>query len=427
MIDIAPRLPGRFFCHTLPLPLSATQGKKKLTIEIRAMGRIYPYGNSTDNNFYFPMTTPSRGLCRAYTHTDPYFQPTADDDFGRADDVTLRPNNDEAQIAAIKARVLKDQNTLLYSSNAATMDGWAYITLLKGYDWAESPAYRNPAALEKVCQAIDGRYRAWKKDSKVLTDSDQQWEGFGRVGLALCLVWDDLQDGLDRNVTSGPTSLPNTAFEVGAAIPTSWSALSWANKGTLSRDAQTFHTGTASLKVTAGGDGNIVAAPASRALTGQGQFSYSVWVKTDGNATTPRVGVQFYGADGAHVASPDTRSAATGTTDWQEISDTVAVPDGATQFDFWFIVGNGESAWFDDLETQAPEPSSRRAGYRDMMLSSREYWSRHQRHYTNQAKFTAVGIYECNRGLMLLSPKDAWSEEKAKSWLYQVVGLEPWS
>lgn len=150
-----PRLAHRFFVHTLPLPEFVTTGRDALEIEIRAMGRIYAYGNQS--NFYYPMTTPSRGLYRAYTHTDPYFEPAAGDEFGTAAPPGVRPSTDEEMLTLIRQRVLDDQNALLYAVNPHSLDAWGYLTLAEGYHWPDSPAYRNPLALSKVCQAIDGR------------------------------------------------------------------------------------------------------------------------------------------------------------------------------------------------------------------------------------------------------------------------------
>ncbi|TDT97482.1 hypothetical protein EDD99_5622 [Streptomyces sp. 846.5] len=587
MIDVAPRLPGAFYVHTLPLPLSATRGKTSLTIEIRAMGRIWPYGNNTDNDFYFPMTTASRGIYRAYTHTDPYFRPAHDDEFGSVAAPTTLADTDAAMIERITARVLDDQGSLLYGTAPSSMDPWQYETLLRGYYWPESPAYRNADALGLVCQAIDAQYLAWKADGTgaVLTASAQQWEGFGRVGLALFTGWNELQSQLDEDVSSGPTGLfnlgfeggtsapygwnspgwasdgsysrdtavsrsgtaslkiassggsmlvasagfgrtgygqatyscwvrtdgksasphtliqfydakgtfvsgssdlhattgstgwqqltdtvdvpagatqyqfwmavsdgqtawfddvtittpdpsvterplANPGFESGSATPTGWSVPGWANSGSYGRDTTVSHGGTASLKIVS--TGNLLVIPTARGGTAAGSLSFSCWAKTDGTATTPHVLVQFWDADNTYLSGSADVHVATGSTDWQQLAGSVTVPDGATQYEFWLNVQGTETAWFDDVEITVPQPAGaapvpRRAAYRDMLLSSRGYWRQNTRHYTNQNQFTALGIYECNRGLSLLSPADAWPQRKAMDWVYVAVGLLPFS
>ncbi|MFJ8495240.1 carbohydrate binding domain-containing protein [Streptomyces sp. NPDC094038] len=431
LMDVAPRRPGGFYCHTLPLPLGETRGRTELEIEIRAMGRIWAYGPTADK-FFYPMTTPSRGIYRAYTHTAPYFQPDADDDFGAPAAPATRPNTDAKQIALVTDRVLKDQSQILYNRWAPTLDIYAFTTLAHGYSWPKSPAYRNPEALEKLCQAFDGTYLAWQDDAAVMT-SDQGWEGFGRIGAALCLTWDDLQTSLDRNVTRGPTSLLNLGFETGDGTTLyGWAPISWANFGTFARDTTVARSGTASMRATSSGAGkNLIVGTLSKAVTGQGTFTFSVWVKTDGSKDVARAGVAFTDSNGATVTSPAMIFAKAGTTDWQQLTATFAVPAGATQYTFRLGVLSGATAYFDDLEITAPAASdstvARRTAYRDMLLASREYWRQHQRSYTNQAMYCSIGIYTCNRALALLSPADAWSETDAKSWIYQAVGLEPWA
>ncbi|WP_369188785.1 carbohydrate binding domain-containing protein [Streptomyces sp. R08] len=431
LMDVSPRRPGGFYCHTLPLPLSATKGRTELEIEICAMGRIWAYGATADK-FFYPMTTPSRGIYRAYTHTAPYFQPDADDDFGTPAAPAIRPNTDAAQIALVTDRVLKDQAQILYNRWAPTLDIYAFTTLAHGYYWPKSPAYRNPEALEKLCQTFDGTYLAWQDDATVMT-SDQGWEGFGRIGAALALTWDDLQTCLDRNLTRGPTSLLNLGFETGdGSTLNGWAPISWANFGTFARDTTVFRSGTASMRATSSGAGkNLIVGTLSKAVTGQGSFTFSVWVKTDGSEGVARAGVAFTDSNGATVTSPAMAFASAGSKDWQQLTATFPVPAGATQYTFRLGVLNGATVYFDDLEISAPDVAgtviSRRTAYRDMLLASREYWRQHQRSYTNQAMYCSIGIYTCNRALALLSPSDAWSEFEAKSWIYQAVGLEPWA
>ncbi len=68
-----PPLPGRFFYSTTLLPLSMTQGKTSLTFKIISTGELYGLGSGgpPSGNYQMVMDTPSRGIYRAYTHTDP--------------------------------------------------------------------------------------------------------------------------------------------------------------------------------------------------------------------------------------------------------------------------------------------------------------------------------------------------------------------
>ncbi|WP_371750461.1 Tat pathway signal sequence domain protein [Streptomyces sp. NBC_01283] len=427
MMHTAPRLPGAFFSHTLPL--SCARGESSVRLRIASTGRVYPYGSNATGDYYFAMTTPSRGIYRAYTHTDPCFLPGPDDDFGQPAPPGIRIPTDDPAIAAVRARALRDQDALLYGRQPTSMDPWHYEMLCRGYYWPESPAYRNADALELVCQAIDAQYNAWQKDPTALTNSPQQWEGFGRVGVVLFTAWGDLQPSLDKCVTQGPLALLNLGFEGGGPTPQGWTAAAWADHGTLSRDTTITHSGLASAKLVSGG-GALTVTSNSRALTGQGTMTYSVWVKTDATAKTPHVLTQFYDAQGAYVASCGEQRTTTGVSGWQQLKNTFTVPANSTQYEFCICVTNNESAWFDDISITAPLPEHdtpvpRRTAYRDMLYNSREYWRRHTRHYTNQNQYAALGVYECNRGLSLVSPADAWPQARAMHWLYISVGLAP--
>lgn len=104
----------------------------------------------------------------------------------------------------------------------------------------------------------------------------------------------------------------------------------------------------------------------------------------------------------------------------------------------WF--GFGPAGWALDLLAPGLAPSldgmiddgkggqvKRRDAYRDMFLASRDWHREHRRLYTNQTMINDLyGIYLSNRGVAVASPQDALSEERARRYLYESVGLEPW-
>lgn len=430
-----PRSPGRFFFHTLPLPETSTNGKTALDVEIRSMGRIWDYGGTTATYFY-DQVEPSRPVYRAYTHTDPHFSPEPSDVLGSAPVAKTRPNDDDATIGKLTALVRAEHNALIYGGGAYGSDAWGFNMLAEGYSWTESPAYRNPDALTAICSAIDGRYNAWKSNPAVLTASDQQWQGFGRVGLVLAYLWEDIQDELDKTVTTGPTTVANPGFELGTA---GWSTNTWSGSGTVGADTTVARTGSASLRIVAnpnGTAGSVVGVTiAGRPLVGTGTYDFAVWCKTDSVAGPgPYLDVLFYNDAGQVVQSDRKFYGNTGTHDWQQLTATLPVPAGATKARIDLRLFGTGTAWFDDVTMQLvegtpPAPAGmpgRRAAYTDMLLSSRDYWKQNMRHYSNQAQITAIGIYQCNRGLSLLSPTDAWPESRAREWVYESIGLKPW-
>lgn len=435
ILDTSPRTPGRFFFHTLPLPEKLTADKKKVTLEIRSMGRIWSYGQNADQ-LYYKMTTPSRGIYRLYTHTEPYFVPPKGEAQGPAPVPTVRGVEGPEVLEAVRRRVAKDQKSYLTSANPAGMDAWAYQSLAEGYLWSGSPAYHNPVALDRVLRALDGRYMAWKNDATVMTGSDQQWQGFGRVGLVLALLWEHLGDRLDQKVTGSPYEISNPGFEEGGDTPMGWQVPGWGKSADASwtRDTTVSRSGSASLKVTAtAANGFITVYSSPKTRVGQGTYTYGAWIRTDGvTGVGAHIDPLFFDASGKLVGSDHRKFAATGTHGWEYVSLDLDTPDGATQVEFHLRLSGPGTAWFDDLTVTAPagtgtpEPPVRRAAYIDMLKSSRDYWRRHFPHYTNQSQICAIGIYQANRGLGLLAPQLALPEEKARDYLYQSLGMKPY-
>ncbi|WP_425244991.1 Tat pathway signal sequence domain protein [Streptomyces sp. NEAU-NA10] len=434
ILDTAPRTPGRFFFHTLPLPEKTTAGKDKVTLEIRAMGRIWSYGQN-QAQLYYNMTTPSRGIYRLYTHTDPYFVPPKGEVQGTAPEAKARTGGEEV-LDAIKARVQKDQKNLLTTANPSTLDGWAMQSLAEGYLWSGSPAYRNPQAVDRVLQAIDGRYMAWKSDSTVMTGSDQQWQGFGRVGLVLALLWEHLGDRLNERVTGSPYAIANPGFEAGADTPTAWQMPGWATAGggTWARDTTVSRSGSASLKLqVATTNGYSYVNSGVRVRIGSGTYTYGAWIRTDGvTGLGAHIDPLFYDANGKLVGSDHKVYASKGTHDWEFVRFVFDTPAGATQMEMHLRLNGPGTAWFDDVtlvapaDTTTPVPPVRKDAYVDMLKSSRDYWRQHFPHYSNQAQICAIGLYQTNRGLRLLAPELALPEDRARDYLYQSIGMVPY-
>jgi len=429
ILDTSARTPGRFFFHTLPIPEKLTRNRSTIDLEIRSMGRIWSYGQN-QAQLYYNQTTPSRGIYRLYTHTEPYFTPATDDVQGPAPMPVSRPEDIDAALARIRARVDADQIHQFTEADPASMDAWAYQQLAEGYLWDGSPAYRQPAALERVCQAIDGRYNAWLNDPTVLTGSDQQWQGFGRVGLVMALLWDDIQSCLSLPVTGSSRTLPNPGFENGVATPSGWARAGWAGDGLVTRDTTVSHSGAASMKlVNANAGKTLIVYPTRKTVVEQDKtYEYGAWIKTDGvTGTGAHIDPLFFDAAGKLVGTDTRVSAALGTHDWQYVSVTLTTPAGATQVEFHLRLANAGTAWFDDITLVAPGTVSepvpvRRDAYITMLAQSLSYWRQHFPHYSNQSQICAIGLYQANRGLKLLAPERALPEEKARDYLHQAIG-----
>jgi hypothetical protein len=89
----------------------AHAGRDKVTLEIRATGRIWSYGQRA-SQLYRTMTTPSRGIYRLYTHTDPYFVPPRGEVQGPAPEPKARTGGEEAARARLARGPLARCRTL---------------------------------------------------------------------------------------------------------------------------------------------------------------------------------------------------------------------------------------------------------------------------------------------------------------------------
>ncbi|MBK1828699.1 hypothetical protein [Haloferula rosea] len=70
---------------------------------------------------------------------------------------------------------------------------------------------------------------------------------------------------------------------------------------------------------------------------------------------------------------------------------------------------------------------TRREGWAEMFMASRDRKVTQRRAYTNQSMIVDMNIYRCNRAVKALSPMAAWPEDKALRLLHESAGVEPWS
>jgi hypothetical protein len=271
----------------------------------------------------------------------------------------------------------------------------------------------------------------------VLTASDQQWKGFGKVGHTLVLLREVLGDRLERPIGGRPVGAPNPGFERGGTAPAGWGTAVWAGTATWLWDDTVKRSGSRSVKITvsAGGAAGWNTAQ-NRTLIGQGRHRYGVWVKTEGVAAPGAyLDVLFYDAAGKIVGTDNKFYGPTGTNDWTRITAELTTPATATELRLDVRVQGGGTAWFDDVEVTpldgATPPDQgdlpiRRDAYIKMLTESISYWRRNMPHYSNQVMICALGIYRCNRALLQIAPSQApLTKEKARDYIHQSVGLKP--
>ncbi len=202
-LDIAgdePRTVGRFFYHTLPLPLSMTQGKTSVNIGIYSTGRIWGYG-TTAAQYYHVLAQPTRGVYRIYSHTSPFFTPTSNDVQGTAPKPSVRTSPGSEVMALVSARVTSIVNSLL-AATPSSLDLSSMVALAKAYFMPSTSAYNNSKVLSQIFGGLDALYIAYLASSTVMTGSAEQWQGFGRVGQIMVLLGSQLSGQLSQDVTS---------------------------------------------------------------------------------------------------------------------------------------------------------------------------------------------------------------------------------
>lgn len=207
-LDIAsddPRFPGRFTYVTTVLPRAMTAGKQKVRIEIRALGRIWGYGNTWDR-FQKKLEQPSRGIYATYTHNDPFFVPPADEVQGDAPaDAGPRTTPGPEILDAIKQRVSNEVHKIL---RADSIDQMRIQFLAHAYHVRWTPAYHNPASLQRILQGLDALYLQYKANPELAQNDPKTWNadwfGFGPAADALRLLADELQPMLDEPVDGIP-------------------------------------------------------------------------------------------------------------------------------------------------------------------------------------------------------------------------------
>ncbi|WP_143659409.1 fibronectin type III domain-containing protein [Streptomyces sp. MP131-18] len=188
-------VPDRFVHATVMLPLAMTQGEEKVEITLASFA----------NDFSTPLTEPSRGFYRAYTHTDARVDLSAEE--LPAGDL---PTQVADALPAAERQALIDGYTQTQLDNFHTMSetvdasGSARLSIerykddLRFYataltqDWspAETPEDK-AAALERIFRTIDNHVIDYYGNTMLLGNGGHQsdWGGYyGALGEALYIV-----------------------------------------------------------------------------------------------------------------------------------------------------------------------------------------------------------------------------------------------
>ena len=197
-------LPGRFFYSTTLLPLWMTKGKTSITLKIVSTGRLYGLGSgiAPSGNYQYLMDYPSRGIYKAFSHTEPMLDvseevngssPAVNENLTFAGEGVL--NNGGAFFNAVRNRINNRLSTAVSGSNFTTPD---VQYLAKSYFLQDLPGYQNPNVIKKVVELIDAYTNDYYANNNAVSG---EWGGlFGPLGYAVYLLRDELTNWMDVTV-----------------------------------------------------------------------------------------------------------------------------------------------------------------------------------------------------------------------------------
>jgi hypothetical protein len=219
LLDIAgnePLVLGRFAYNTTPLPLELTRGKTNLHFEIRSTGPVWAYGQRFDI-YQKPMTEPSRGLYKFYTHTDGAFVPPSDEKQGVAPkDAPIAARPGPEVLDQVKERVNKELDARLNSPSPCSQ--MQLQLLARAYDIKWTKAYHNPKTIEQIVRGLDGLFHAYRANPGLAQAEPSTWNpdwfGLGVCGEVIALRQQELQSFFAQEIddSRGGTITRRVAF-----------------------------------------------------------------------------------------------------------------------------------------------------------------------------------------------------------------------
>ena len=208
-----PACNGRFFYSTTLLPLNLTRGRTNLDFEIRSTGPVWAYA-SNFAQYQKPMTSPTRGLYKIYTHTDGCFIPSTEDKQGEAPaHPPVRTAPGEEVLAGLKTRVNGQVNNLLNAAGALNEMQMQFLARAYFVKW--TPAYQNPKVTGQVVKGLDALFAAYRQNPELAHNDpitpNPGWVEFGPAGDAIRLLDGALKPFLDGQIDDNGTSVARRA------------------------------------------------------------------------------------------------------------------------------------------------------------------------------------------------------------------------
>lgn len=208
MIDIsneeAPS-PGKFVYVTLPLPPLMTKGKSEIELSIRSTGRIWGYGETFDK-YQKPMAEPTKGIYKAYTHTDGYLSIAKTEKQGKQPDkIKLRNSPGEEMISKLMTRLNDQIIGMLRKTNPLKQEEVHFLSEAYFIKWTK--AYKDKEVISKTIETADDLYNKFTEDNKKIFQDN--WITVGPVCIAIYHLFDEIKGSLDKTMENGRTRRQN--------------------------------------------------------------------------------------------------------------------------------------------------------------------------------------------------------------------------
>lgn len=184
---------GRFVYTTLPLPLKMTQGKNQIQLAIRSTGPYYRYGNSFDD-YQKIMTEPTKGIYRAYTHTEEFFDP-GEEKQGKAPESVVRLAPGEEVLSDVKTLVNGEIDKILAKENPSQEE----IQLLAdAYFVTWTNVFHDRRVVDKTMTAVDYYASRFEVEGEKLYGDS--WVMSGPLAIAVRYFIKDIKPLLDGDL-----------------------------------------------------------------------------------------------------------------------------------------------------------------------------------------------------------------------------------
>lgn len=187
-----PEFPDRFYYTTYMLPRSMTQGKSTVVLTIQSWGYWWPYGDSWDE-CQRTQDEPSRGIYKAYTHTDPFFEPPASEPQGNP--VPLgepRPTDD--QYNSVLEKLIDDADSIVAIRKVSTepIPTWRMLGMARAYNAVWSMHYHDELLITKIINDLDYWVEqvAASGDEMISDNQHDDWSGYGRLAIVVLEMLD---------------------------------------------------------------------------------------------------------------------------------------------------------------------------------------------------------------------------------------------